>query len=109
MLRIIETFPPQKTCYILEKSNPAKAFETDAEDVYFTVGCYRLGLPLGDDEASSHFALHLLYKEAYFGIHNPHLEAAFSLNIHWSELKNINPYLNLDMAYPKLFEDEDED
>ena len=35
MMRIIDTFPPQKTCYILEKDNPAKAFETDAEDVYF--------------------------------------------------------------------------
>ena len=109
MIRIIETFPPQKTCYILEKDNPAKAFETDAEDVYFTIGCYRLGLPLGDDEASSHFAVHSFYKEAYFGIHNPHAEAAFSLNIHWQKLKNINPYLKLDNAYPKLFEDEEED
>ena len=36
---------------------------------YFTIGCYRLELPLGDDEASSHFAVHSFYKEAYFGIH----------------------------------------
>ena len=108
MICIIETFPPQKTCYILEKDNPAKAFETDAEDVYFTIGCYRLGLPLGDDEVSSHFAVHSFYKEAYFGIHNPHAEAAFNLNIYWPELKNINPYLKLDNAYPKLFEDEED-
>ena len=108
MIRIIDTFPPQKTCYILEKDNPKKAFETDAEDVYFTIGCHRLGLPLGDDEASSHFALHNLYKDAYFGIHNPSGEAAFSLNVHWPGLKHINPYLKLNDAYPKLFDEDDE-
>jgi hypothetical protein len=108
MIRIIDTFPPQKTCYILEKDNPKKAFETDAEDVYFTIGCHRLGLPLGDDEASSHFALHNLYKDAYFGIHNPSGEAAFSLNVYWPGLKHINPYLKLNDAYPVLYDEDDE-
>jgi hypothetical protein len=41
-----------------------------AEDVYFTYGCLTLGLSMGDDEPSSHFALHTIYKEDFFGGHN---------------------------------------
>lgn len=44
---------------------------TDAEDVYFVIGCYKLGLPVGDDEESSHFAIHTLYKDKWFGLHQP--------------------------------------
>ena len=110
MIRIIETFPPQKTCYVLEKGDPKKAFETAAEDVYFTIGCHRLGLPLGDDEASSHFAVHSFYKERYFGIHNPYGDAQYKLDIYWPELKYINPYLKLQNAYPVIYDsDSDSD
>lgn len=106
MIRILEAFPPQKTCYILSKNDPMKQFETDAEDVYFTIGCHRLGLPLGDDNESSHFAVHSLCKNTYFGIHNPSGYVAYNLNIYWPELNKINPYLNLNSAYPNLYDDE---
>jgi hypothetical protein len=65
MLRIIETFPPTPA------NSPPNTFTSDAEDVYFTIGCYRLGLPVGDDEASSHFAVHNISKDKMFGIHQP--------------------------------------
>lgn len=68
MIRIIETFPP---VLFDDHTIFSPAFETDPEDVYFTIGCQKLGLPLGDDEESSHFAIHKIYKSAYFGIHNP--------------------------------------
>jgi hypothetical protein len=64
MLRIIEAFPPTPT-----RSSPQ--MEADAEDVYFTIGCYRLGLPIADDEVSSHFAVHNTPKTHFFGIHQP--------------------------------------
>lgn len=68
MMRIIDAFPP-----ILFDDHTifSPAFETDPEDVYFTIGCQKLGLPLGDNEESSHFAIHKIYKDAHFGIHNP--------------------------------------
>lgn len=68
MIRIIETFPP-----ILFNDDTVFSclFETDPEDVYFAIGCQKLGLTMGNDEESSHFALHKIYKDAYFGIHNP--------------------------------------
>ena len=105
MIRILETFPPQKTCYNLSKNDPMKQFETDAEDVYFTIGCHRLGLPLGDDNESSHFAVHTLYKNTYFGIHSPQADAAYNLNIYFPELNKINPYLKLYNAYPNLYDE----
>jgi hypothetical protein len=68
MIRVINAFPP-----ILFDDHTifSPAFETDPEDVYFTIGCQRLGLSAGSDEESSHFAIHKIYKSAYFGIHNP--------------------------------------
>ncbi len=65
MIRVIEAFPP------LLPTGISTCMETDPEDVYFTVGCIRLGLPIGDDEASSHFAIHKIPKDAFFGIHHP--------------------------------------
>jgi len=64
MLKIIETFPPTP-------ARSSNTFASDAEDVYFTVGCYRLGFPIGENEESSHFAVHTIPKEAFFGIHKP--------------------------------------
>lgn len=65
MTDIIDTFPPEKT---VKYTN---WFENDPEDVYFVQGCYKLGLPVGDDEESSHFAVHTIWKEEFFGIHQP--------------------------------------
>ena len=63
MIKIINTYPSKKT---VEKSLD---ITTDAEDVYFTIGCYKLGLSVGDDEESSYFAVHTIYKSNWFGIH----------------------------------------
>ena len=79
MLRVIENFPPQIT------QPNSNAIYTDAEDVYFTVGCYKLGLPVGDDEYSSHFAIHTHFKEG-FGIHKPYYGCE-------NEVHNAYPYL----------------
>jgi len=66
MIKIIDVFGVQETRK--EISNNMLQY---AEDVYFTVGCYKLGLPVGDNEESQHFALHTIWKENYFGLHNP--------------------------------------
>lgn len=68
MIRIIESFPP---ILFDDRTAFSQTFETDPEDVYFTIGCQKLGLPMGNDEESSCFAIHKIYKDAYFGIHNP--------------------------------------
>lgn len=65
MLQIIKHFPPKNTV------NNSSELATDAEDVYFTIGCYKLGFPVGEDEESSHFGLHTIYKDKWFGIHKP--------------------------------------
>lgn len=70
MIKIIDTFPPEN--YV---SN-SKKIETYAEDVYFTIGCIKLGLKVGDDEECCSFALHdTEYKEGifdnFFGFHQP--------------------------------------
>ena len=65
MIKIIDHFGSEKN--ILESTK----IQTDTEDVYFVHGCYKLNLPLGNDEPCQHFAIHSIYKEPYFGIHNP--------------------------------------
>lgn len=70
MLKIIDTFPPQKT----QKPPTGKLIENCAEDIYFTAGCYRLGLPVGDTLEASHFAVHTILREPFFGIHQPRNE-----------------------------------
>jgi len=65
MLEIIDAMPPMKTIKYTNK------MEADPEDVYFTEGCYIMGYPIGDDEDCSHFALHTIWKDKFFGIHQP--------------------------------------
>ena len=43
---------------------------TDHEDVYFTLGCYKLNLPIGDNDFCGHFAIHSIYHKDFFGVHN---------------------------------------
>ena len=64
MIKIIQTFGIEFT----EKES--KNIKTDSEDVYFTLGCYKLNLPVGDDEFCSHFAVHSIYHNKFFGVHN---------------------------------------
>jgi len=64
MIKIINTFGVDFT----EKNS--KNIKTDPEDVYFTLGCYKLNLPVGDDKFCSHFAVHSIYYENFFGLHN---------------------------------------
>lgn len=65
MIKIINTIGVEFT----EKNS--KNIKTDSEDVYFTLGCYKLNLPVGDDEFCSHFALHSIYHDKFFGLHSP--------------------------------------
>ena len=64
MIKIIQTFGIEFT------ENDSKNMVTDAEDVYFTIGCYKLNLPVGDDEFCSHFAVHSIYYDKFFGVHS---------------------------------------
>jgi len=84
MIKIIDEFPPLPTIGVDE--HDGIQFETEAEDVYFTIGCMKLNLPIGDDEPSSHFALHTIYHDDFFGIHNP-------FETLQTKLKETNPYL----------------
>jgi GR25 family glycosyltransferase involved in LPS biosynthesis/predicted O-methyltransferase YrrM len=83
MIKIIETFNPENTI------RPSYKIQTDAEDVYFTIGCYKLNLEIGDDEASSFFAVHTIIKEQFFGCHNPCIEIKQKLlDIYPDAIKN---------------------
>jgi hypothetical protein len=87
MIQIIENFPPLNTL------DNRDFFLSEHEDVYFTVGCIKLNLPLGDDEPSSHFALHTIYHDSYFGIHKPNEEIKQKLSSTNFYLKYLNKYL----------------
>ena len=64
MIKIIDTFGTQQT---VENCQQSQNLLTDAEDVYFTVGCYKLGIPVGDDENCSYFSVHNYIKDKFFG------------------------------------------
>jgi GR25 family glycosyltransferase involved in LPS biosynthesis len=83
MIKIIKTFNPENTI------RPSYKMQTDPEDVYFTIGCYRLKLEIGDDEPSSFFAVHTIIKEQFFGCHNPCIEIKQKLlDIYPHSIKN---------------------
>ena len=92
MINIINTFPPTLTTDNDKKNVNLNVY---AEDVYFTIGCYKLGLSIGDDESSSHFAMHTIEKKKYFGVHNPKKQFSKQLNLQYPHLKYLNKYLNL--------------
>jgi hypothetical protein len=64
MIKIIKMFGVEFT------ENNSLNIKTDPEDVYFTIGCYKLNLPIGDDDYCSHFAVHSIYYDTFFGVHN---------------------------------------
>ena len=70
MIKIIDAFPPKKTITFYKTNTVSCLHEYCAEDVYFTVGCYKLGLPIGDDVESSYFAGHTIFYDNVFGLHN---------------------------------------
>lgn len=93
MIQIINAFPPEHT---YSNSNVlVRNINSDAEDVYFTLGCYYLGLPIGNDEESSHFALHTIFKDEFFGIHQPCEKIKHKINELYPDLKMLNPFLKL--------------
>lgn len=65
MIKIINAFGVEQT------TSSSPKIQTDAEDVYFTLGCYCLDLPIGDDEACSHFCVNRILVHGYFGVHKP--------------------------------------
>jgi hypothetical protein len=77
MIKIIKSFGVENTIENVERS---QSLLTDAEDVYFTIGCYKLGLPVGDDEKCSHFSVHTrLVDGGFFGANG--LEPGYYLNL----------------------------
>jgi hypothetical protein len=66
MIKIINLFGTEQTAVA-----QSLKLQTDAEDVYFTLGCYFLDLPIGDDEACSHFCVNRILVDGYFGVHKP--------------------------------------
>jgi hypothetical protein len=92
MIKIIDSFPPEPTS---DNHTLTRTFFTDAEDVYFTLGCYKLGLPIGDDEYCSHFAIHYVFKDKFFGIHCPSKDITTKINNLYPDLNFINPHLQL--------------
>jgi hypothetical protein len=93
MIKVIDAFPPQTTSSANNVFN--RNLYTDAEDVYFTLGCCKLGLPIGNDEISSHFAIHSIFKDKFFGIHQPLNEVKTCISNCYPDLNYINPYLKL--------------
>lgn len=63
MVRIID--------YFTKEYNGKKHFEimNYGEDVFFTIGCYMLNLPIGDDEACNNFSNHSYLTDDCFGVH----------------------------------------
>ena len=97
MSKIIDTFNSEKSI------RPSYKMQTDAEDVYFTIGCYRLKLEIGDDEVSSFFAVHTIFKEQFFGCHNPCSEIKYKiLNVYPDAIKNNHIYKQIQIFNYKI-------
>ena len=100
MIKIIDTFGVNKSFSDFSLST---SILTDAEDVYFTLGCYKLELPIGDDEVCSHFSCHTILKDKFFGSFR--LEPGYYLNLirtYQDICDNIylfNPILTLIIIY----------
>ena len=64
MINIIQTFQPQPSIKEIDK------LESYGEDVYFTIGAYKLNLKIGNTEDDQYFACHSIITDKCFGIHN---------------------------------------
>ena len=54
--------------YFNHINNPV--YNNFPEDLYFTVGCYKLGMKTGDHEDTMRFAVHCIYYDKCFGVHH---------------------------------------
>ena len=63
MIRVIKEFGTKPTI----ENSPELA--SDREDVYFVIGCYKLGLPVGDTRECGFFCVHTILCDAFFGVH----------------------------------------
>jgi len=95
MIKIIDMFPPMKTMDYTQDDKLSIRMETDAEDVYFVIGCYRLGLDIGDDDECSHFSVQYIMKDSFFGIHQPDESIKVEINKRYPSLNNDQPHLCL--------------
>jgi hypothetical protein len=83
MIHILNKFPPMITV----ESKTSQRFEQHSEDVYFTIGCYKLGFPIANDEEDSHFAIHKIFHSSFFGIHNPRKDIIPTLEMLHPDMK----------------------
>ena len=106
MINIIQSFNPEQSIEKVDK------FETYGEDVYFTIGAYKLNLKIGNTKDDQHFSCHSIITDKCFGIHNSDafLDKKQLLNIYpeiynqsyiindnvKKELVNDNIYINND-------------
>jgi hypothetical protein len=97
MIKIIETFPPM----ITTTEGFHVRFNKYTEDVYFTIGGYLLNMDMGDNEECHYFAVHSIYKDKCFGMHNLTYEQDIggdnvfkNVSLQYPRLKTINPYLS---------------
>jgi hypothetical protein len=88
MIKVITNFPPQPT-----NANVYDNFKKTPEDVYFVIGCCRLGLPVSNDEETVYFGLHTIYKDEFFGIHQPCGVVKEGLKNNFGMMKYINRFL----------------
>jgi glycosyltransferase involved in cell wall biosynthesis len=65
MIKIIQEFGTNTTVY------NSLHIQTDPEDVYFTLGCYKLQLPIGDTHECMHFCINRIVVDGFFGVHKP--------------------------------------
>jgi len=98
MVKIIDTIGVKKT---IDSEEVSLNLQEYAEDVYFTLGCYKLELPIGDNADCQYFALNSVYKDKFFGVHNPSekiLNNSNILNEHFSKKTSMfgkrNPYIS---------------
>ena len=89
MIKVIETYQPM---LFSDNEGYSKSINTYPEDVYFTIGCYKLSMPIGNDYESSHFALHKIYKDCLFGIHQPNNIKNNILTL-YPNLLNVNSHI----------------
>lgn len=91
MRAMVSAYPPRPT---VNDSIFAEVFEEAAEDVFFTVAGYKLGLRMGDDEDARHFAVHQVAVSDFFGLHkatpdvvealrSPQLDLSTTLVVQW--------------------------
>ena len=64
MINIIQSFNPEQSIEKIDK------FETYGEDVYFTIGAYKLNLKIGNTKDDQYFSCHSIITDKCFGIHN---------------------------------------